>query len=85
MGLLSTFRDVKQWDEQRASIPGEHWLALGLGLLVLSRSGRSRSLLGRMAGKAIGGAFLARSASGRDGIRKLVRSPRHLSGPKENI
>ena len=77
MGLLSTLRDVKQWDHQRPSLPGEHWLVLGAGLLVLSRAGRSRSLLGRLAGQAIGGAFLARAATGRDGIvGKMARTRR---------
>lgn len=77
MGLLSTLRDAKQWDDQRPSIPGEHWFALGVGLFALSRARRSRSLVGRMAGQAIGGAFLARAASGRDGIiGKLARTRR---------
>lgn len=77
MGLLSTLRKTKQWDDQRPGIPGEHWLALGAGLFALARARRSRSPVVRLAGQALGGALMARAASGRDGIAgKLARARR---------
>lgn len=68
MGLFSKLQSAKRWDDKRPGVPGEHWLTLGLGLLALSRGRRSRSMLGRMAAQAIGGALMARAASGRGGI-----------------
>lgn len=65
--ISDKLQDLKQWDKQRPGFPGEHWLALGAGLLVMRRAGRSRSFLGRMAGRALGAALMARAASGRDG------------------
>ncbi len=70
----STLQKIKRLDEQRPGFPGEHWLALGAGLLLMSRAGRSRSLLGRMAGRAAGAALIGRAASGRDGFAKQIAS-----------
>ncbi len=65
--LSDKLQNLRQWDKKRPGFPGEHWLALGAGMLILGRAGRSRSFLGRMAGRAIGAALMARAASGRDG------------------
>lgn len=70
----STWQKIKRFDEQRDSIPGEHWLALGAGILLMSRAGRSRSLLGRLAGQAAGAALIGRAATGRDGLAKQIAS-----------
>lgn len=79
--VLPTLQQVKDYDQKRSSFPGEHLLTLGAGLAVLLASRRSRSLVGRTAGSALGSALLYRAASGRDGLTKLLRLlPGGLSG-----
>ncbi|MDD2714069.1 MAG: hypothetical protein PHU77_14230 [Simplicispira sp.] len=67
MKISEKLHDLQQWDERRSGFPGEHWLVLGAGLLAMRRAGRSRSLVGRWAGRALGTALIARAATGRDG------------------
>lgn len=83
MNISNKLQDLQQWDKRRAGIPGEHWLALGAGLLVMRSAGRSRSFLGRMLGRTLGTALIARAATGRDGplgagksgrVRDLLRN-----------
>lgn len=74
MNISRTLQDLKRRDDARPSFPGEHWLTAGAGLLLMRRAGRSRSLLGRMAGRMIAGALLARAASGRDGLLQRART-----------
>jgi len=52
-------------DAQRESLPGEHWLAFGLGLYLLLR--RRRSVAGRLVSITAGALFVARALTGRDG------------------
>ena len=70
---LSTLQQIKDYDQKRASFPGEHLLVFGAGLALLLASGRSRSLLKRAAGSALGSALLYRAASGRDGLSQALR------------
>jgi len=72
MTLLKKIDDARQWDAQRPGFPGEHWLVLGAGLVALRTAGRSRSLVGRMLGRAVGGALIARAATGRQGLAGKV-------------
>lgn len=65
---------IKRADERRPNIPGEHWLALGAGIALMMRAGRSRSLLARLGGQALGMALIGRAASGREGIPKQIAS-----------
>lgn len=75
MNLRQTLRNAQQWDAARPGFRGEHWLVLGAGLLALRGARRSRSLLGRALARTVGGALLARAASGRDGVvGKLARA-----------
>lgn len=67
MKISEKLQDLQQWDKQRTGFPGEHWLALGAGLLVMRQAGRSHSFLGRLLGRTLGGALMARAATGRDG------------------
>ncbi|WP_342720392.1 hypothetical protein [Acidovorax sp. FHTAMBA] len=74
MNLPQKIQDIKQWDDARPGFVGEHWLVLGAGVLLMRRAGRSRGLVGRLLGRAVGGALIARAASGRDGVAsKLAR------------
>ena len=70
---IPSFGQIKAFDETRPSFPGEHLLALGAGLALLIASRRSRSLLKRTVGSALGSALLYRAASGRDGLAKVRR------------
>jgi hypothetical protein len=56
---------VVAFDARRDSLPGEHWLAFGLGLYLLLRHRRSRTA--RLASVAAGALFVVRAMSGRDG------------------
>jgi hypothetical protein len=59
-------------DAQRESVPGEHWLAFGLGLYLLLR--RRKSVAGRWLSGAAGALLVMRGLSGRDGaIATLAR------------
>ena len=69
----SLFEKVKEYDEARPGIPGEHWMALGAGLGVWLLSRRSPSFLMRTLGMVAGTALVGRAASGRDGIARLAR------------
>lgn len=66
---------LKQLDDTRSGLPGEHWGALGLGLLLLRSAAKQRSTLGHLALLAAGGLLVWRAASGRDGLRKLLERP----------
>ena len=63
---------LKQLDNARSGVPGEHWGALGLGLLLLRSAAKQRSTLAHLALLAAGGLFVWRAASGRDGLRRLL-------------
>lgn len=63
---------LKQLDNVRSGVPGEHWGALGLGLLLLRSAAKQRSTLAHLALLAAGGLFVWRAASGRDGLRRLL-------------
>lgn len=62
---------LRSFDEGRSSIPGEHWLGVGLGLYFLLR--RRQTALGRLGSMALGAAFVARGLSGRDGAIAVLR------------
>lgn len=68
MNLRQKINDARQWDAARTGFPGEHWLVLGAGLLALRTASRSRGFVGRTLGRMVGGALIARAASGRDGL-----------------
>lgn len=64
---------LKQLDDTRPGLPGEHWGALGLGLLLLRSAAKQRSTLAHLLLLVAGGAFVWRAASGRDGLAKLLQ------------
>lgn len=59
-------------DARRPDLPGEHLIVLGVGLLLLMATGRSRSLVGRALIGAAAGAFIGRAASGTGGVARLA-------------
>ena len=70
---IRSFRQLKEYDERRPGIPGEHWLVLGAGVALLMASRRSPSFLMRTAGSVLGSALLVRAASGHEGLSKVLR------------
>jgi hypothetical protein len=64
---------LKAVDDARDSFPGEHWLVLGAGLALWGLTRKSRSPLVRTLGMVGGTTLVGRAASGRDGLRKLLR------------
>lgn len=61
-------------DDRRPDFPGEHWIVLGAGLLLLLAAGRGRSFIGRTLAGAAGSALVGRAASGRGGLERLVKA-----------
>ena len=62
---------LRELDQRRPSVPGEHWIAFGVGLYFLAR--QRPTSLGRIASTLVGGAFIARALSGRDGALAHLR------------
>ena len=79
----SWFEQLKRYDDRRSSLPGEHWVALGAGLWLLSRHGSAT--VGRFLAMALGVALIYRAASGRDGLVRLIpgfaRTPGSVTPP----
>ena len=73
MTLKSTFQKARAADEARPDVPGEHWVVLGAGVLLLLAAGRGKSVIGRMIAGAVGSALIGRAASGRGGLAKLAQ------------
>jgi len=73
MSLLSKLAEIKRRDDRRPGFPGEHLVTFGLGALLLVAGGRARGPAMRWVARTLGTSFIARSAAGRDGVRRLVR------------
>jgi hypothetical protein len=73
MKLDSLIQTVKEADANRPDLPGEHLLVLGVGLLLMMATGRSRSLVGKALIGAAAGAFIGRAASGTGGVARLAK------------
>lgn len=69
-------RALKRFDDERPSVPGEHWFAFGTGALLLLRGRRSASPLLRTAATVGGLLFMARGLSGRDGLLARLQQQR---------
>jgi hypothetical protein len=65
---------LRRHDDERPGIPGEHWYALAAGLWLLTRGQGSMWL--RTASLLAGLALVARAASGREGVARLLPSTR---------
>lgn len=64
---------VKAADEAREGFPGEHWLVLALGIALWQFTRKDRHWFVRTAGALGASALVARAASGRDGLSKVLR------------
>jgi len=64
---------IKRMDEQREGFPGEHWLVLGLGIAVWHYTRTNSHWAVRTAGSFAAAALVARAASGREGLSKVLR------------
>lgn len=64
---------LKQYDETREGVPGEHWIVLTAGLGLWYLSAKQPSALVKLIGMAAATALIGRAASGRDGLSKLLR------------
>jgi hypothetical protein len=73
MKVNSKLDQVKTYDTSRAGMPGEHWIVLGAGLAAWLLTRKHPSVIVRTAGMMAGTALIGRSASGRDGVAKLLR------------
>ena len=79
--VIDAVHNAQQRDNARPGFPGEHWLTLGAGLLILRGAGRRKGFIGKTVGRLIGGALVARAASGRDGVMgKLLRGASGVAG-----
>ena len=70
---MRKIKELKAADEARDSFPGEHWLVLGAGIGVWLASSRSPSFAVRTLGMMAATALVARAASGRDGLSRVLR------------
>jgi hypothetical protein len=64
---------IKQFDEVRPGLPGEHWLALGGAVAVWLATRRHPSFVVRLLGSVAGTALVARAATGREVPDRLLR------------
>jgi hypothetical protein len=69
----SPLEKLKAADEARPGFPGEHWLVLALGIAVWQVTRRHRFWAVRTAGGLAASALVARAASGREGLSKVLR------------
>ncbi|HET8746201.1 MAG TPA: hypothetical protein VFM98_11395 [Ramlibacter sp.] len=69
----STLEKIKAADAARPGFPGEHWLVLGLGVALWQFTRKHRSWAVRTAGGLAASALVARAASGREGLSRVLR------------
>lgn len=64
---------LKAVDEARDGFPGEHWLVLALGLAAWHYTRKDRRWYVRLLGGFAATTLVARAASGREGLSKVLR------------
>lgn len=69
----TTLQKIKNYDDAREGVPGEHWMVLGAGLASWLLTRRHPSMMVRTLGLIAGTALVGRAASGRDGVSKVLR------------
>ena len=73
MKQLNSLQQLKQFDDARPGIPGEHLFALGVGLGAWWLTRRHPSFIVRSIGIGVATAIIGRAASGQDGISRIFR------------
>jgi uncharacterized membrane protein len=63
---------ILEFDRRRPSFPGEHFIVAAVGASLV-KSATHRRGLAALVTLLLGGALLARAASGRDGLARLAR------------
>ena len=69
----SALEKIKAADEARPGFPGEHWLVLGLGVALWQVTRTHRNYLVRTLGALGATTLVARAATGREGLSKVLR------------
>jgi hypothetical protein len=69
----SKLEKIKAADEARPGFPGEHWIALGLGIAMWQFTRKHRSFIVRGVGSMLATMLVARAASGRQGLSRVLR------------
>jgi hypothetical protein len=69
----SPLQKIKAADEAREGFPGEHWLVLALGVALWQVTRKHRNYLVRTIGALGATTLVARAASGRQGMSKVLR------------
>lgn len=69
----STLEKIKRYDDERPGFPGEHWIVLALGVGAWAVTRRSPSVVVKALGALAGTLLVARAASGREGLSKVLR------------
>jgi hypothetical protein len=69
----SPIQKLKAADEARDGFPGEHWIVLALGIAVWQLTRKDPRWYVRMAGGFAATSLVARAASGRQGLSKVLR------------
>ena len=75
MGVIQTFRELRRFDSQRPSLPGEHLMTFGLATALVRWGRRAPSPLLRAVAWGASGLLLWRAASGRDVPVARLRRP----------
>ena len=68
-------RQLKQYDQRRDNLPGEHWVALAAGVALWVATRKHPSGAVRLVAGIAGGLLVARAASGRQipsRLKKLI-------------
>ena len=69
----SPLEKIKAVDEARPGFPGEHWLVLALGVAVWQYTRRDRRWYVRALGGFAATTLVARAATGRKGLSRMLR------------
>jgi hypothetical protein len=70
---LPLLYSLLRFDRSRHSMPGEHLATLGMGVSMLMSARKRSSRWAQVASMLAGAALIYRAASGRDGIRRVLR------------
>jgi hypothetical protein len=64
---------IQRYDNPRSLFPGEHWVALGLGVMAWLATRKNPSLAMRTLGTFVAATLVARAAHGRHRMSNIMR------------